>query len=928
MMGVVVASDGNALEKSFEETEALVSVLDKAVDADSGESQELVLLQYDPASVAKVKGNDAHAPESPESDGAPEGDGVSDADNAAASAIAALGAPTDSKQVADKDENDEMTAKGIFNGQITIDVPKAFKTTMKKAHEQMGTPVPPHTDALGKKDETAKMAEDATKDGLKSAKNVKKFMDGITKGTPNWSKRGSTRDAQGPTETSPSVAQILLEKDSEDPEKESIAEAEKQVRASGHWFKPDGTMKKKENQGWFRPTVMISKATAASNSTPGFSVKKVKKHTIKDINTQLLQKFKQKLRAKRVVMKDAYEKQDIAAVAKLNRIDMKHDNEVVKRDLVPDGFKVYREVEKPSEFECRKACEADNDCGGVKFRASTILVDKYSTGVCQMYASPVSKSSVVQKEMDAYEENSGLPTDKRKKVAAARKEEEERKWKVMLTRKTEGISILPGEKSLSSCDASQAPAHGGVGDCTRELSHGATCQPRCEHGYQVTGASRCQSGKLFAAICAPIASLSSKFDRHATEALRNLIFEGLTGAGGQGNINAAGEVKPGDGPDALPGDATTAGGTGDIQGDAHLPAGTVPSQDVPVPVPVPVPVTEATAQVDLVRIPKNETKDEGDSDSKYTVASDLVVLSKRPAYLKVYKRQTFDRKKECEQSCRVDESCAGFQYVDAELSGCLLLAQPKESLYEKMFKGDFEGKATKSGKKLGLVAGGVETTVPFETPCMDQAKVSACMIAAMGGTAGAGQMPYRKVLVSKPEAGFDRGKLIKEVTVRMFRKKAVAGVDIAGQVGMPFLSQQEGLEACKVRTCSDIDAMIVPTGFTNSDGKVDAYHVASPLAVDLRLRKKMTPKYCYASVCTVRGKAESKPIHNCDKCDGKAVAGDHEDNTVASQCPCIRYQVSKECFVHSSSANKFPKDPDGQAAIMADDGIKTECALL
>ena len=69
--------------------------------------------------------------------------------------------------------------------------------------------------------------------------------------------------------------------------------------------------------------------------------------------------------------------------------------------------------------------------------------------------------------------------------------------------------------SPSPCDASAAPANGGVGDCTSSLTSGSTCQPTCDTGYTVSGPSSCSFGTLTAATCSPnpcIASTNSSKD--------------------------------------------------------------------------------------------------------------------------------------------------------------------------------------------------------------------------------------------------------------------------------------------------------------------------------------------------------------------------------------------------------------------------------
>eukprot|EP00933_Yihiella_yeosuensis_P020125 TRINITY_DN1621_c0_g1_i1.p1 TRINITY_DN1621_c0_g1~~TRINITY_DN1621_c0_g1_i1.p1 ORF type:complete len:981 (+),score=166.13 TRINITY_DN1621_c0_g1_i1:122-3064(+) len=53
------------------------------------------------------------------------------------------------------------------------------------------------------------------------------------------------------------------------------------------------------------------------------------------------------------------------------------------------------------------------------------------------------------------------------------------------------------------CDASRVPAHGTAGDCLPKLGHGATCTPKCEEGFTVSGKTSCESGTLIAATCNP-----------------------------------------------------------------------------------------------------------------------------------------------------------------------------------------------------------------------------------------------------------------------------------------------------------------------------------------------------------------------------------------------------------------------------------------
>jgi hypothetical protein len=63
--------------------------------------------------------------------------------------------------------------------------------------------------------------------------------------------------------------------------------------------------------------------------------------------------------------------------------------------------------------------------------------------------------------------------------------------------------------SLSPCDASTAPANGGVGNCTNSLPSGSTCQPTCNSGYTVSGTTSCSLGTLTAANCTVTPSPSS-----------------------------------------------------------------------------------------------------------------------------------------------------------------------------------------------------------------------------------------------------------------------------------------------------------------------------------------------------------------------------------------------------------------------------------
>ena len=71
------------------------------------------------------------------------------------------------------------------------------------------------------------------------------------------------------------------------------------------------------------------------------------------------------------------------------------------------------------------------------------------------------------------------------------------------------------------CDASVPPTNGGVGNCTNTLASGATCEPTCDAGYTVSGASSCTAGTLTAATCdvnPPPPSAASRLTRAVTVA--------------------------------------------------------------------------------------------------------------------------------------------------------------------------------------------------------------------------------------------------------------------------------------------------------------------------------------------------------------------------------------------------------------------------
>ena len=75
-------------------------------------------------------------------------------------------------------------------------------------------------------------------------------------------------------------------------------------------------------------------------------------------------------------------------------------------------------------------------------------------------------------------------------------------WKARFTGGTD--STLPGGgwvRKENACDASVAPKHGGVGDCTDTLMSGQTCTPTCDEGYGLSGETSCVDRVLTRAVC-------------------------------------------------------------------------------------------------------------------------------------------------------------------------------------------------------------------------------------------------------------------------------------------------------------------------------------------------------------------------------------------------------------------------------------------
>ena len=57
-------------------------------------------------------------------------------------------------------------------------------------------------------------------------------------------------------------------------------------------------------------------------------------------------------------------------------------------------------------------------------------------------------------------------------------------------------NFFHGKKPPATCDASTPPTNGAVGDCTDKLASGSSCQPTCNDGFDVDGATLCVAGVL------------------------------------------------------------------------------------------------------------------------------------------------------------------------------------------------------------------------------------------------------------------------------------------------------------------------------------------------------------------------------------------------------------------------------------------------
>ena len=77
-------------------------------------------------------------------------------------------------------------------------------------------------------------------------------------------------------------------------------------------------------------------------------------------------------------------------------------------------------------------------------------------------------------------------------------------WQALYER--DPVNVPDGPPSVwvrkeNACDASVAPKHGGVGDCTDTLMSGQTCTPTCDEGYGLSGETSCVDRVLTRAVC-------------------------------------------------------------------------------------------------------------------------------------------------------------------------------------------------------------------------------------------------------------------------------------------------------------------------------------------------------------------------------------------------------------------------------------------
>jgi hypothetical protein len=75
-----------------------------------------------------------------------------------------------------------------------------------------------------------------------------------------------------------------------------------------------------------------------------------------------------------------------------------------------------------------------------------------------------------------------------------------------------------GLTSCASCDASDPPKNGFIGNCTNSLARGSSCQPTCSSGFQASGSSFCSSsGILSSAVCTEMIDVSGRQMRKDSE---------------------------------------------------------------------------------------------------------------------------------------------------------------------------------------------------------------------------------------------------------------------------------------------------------------------------------------------------------------------------------------------------------------------------
>jgi hypothetical protein len=64
------------------------------------------------------------------------------------------------------------------------------------------------------------------------------------------------------------------------------------------------------------------------------------------------------------------------------------------------------------------------------------------------------------------------------------------------------LGVVTNVTCLSNpCNVSEAPLNGARGDCRELLASGSICQPTCDEGYTVTGATQCHQGNVSKASC-------------------------------------------------------------------------------------------------------------------------------------------------------------------------------------------------------------------------------------------------------------------------------------------------------------------------------------------------------------------------------------------------------------------------------------------